>query len=104
MRLLQLQIVTQRRGRQRQVVGRVLLLQSAQRQVTTAQVGLAGTAPEHNRRVPRGAQTRSARKRYVARSRQGEGTFLLLRRRLTGLLRSGTVLSPTAKEMQKHQQ
>ena len=85
-------------------MGRILLLQSAQRQVAAAQVGLAGTAPEHNRRVGGIMQGRGTRNRQVTRGRQGEGTFLLLRRRLMSLLRSGTVLRPTAKEMQKHQQ
>ena len=104
MRLLQLQVVTESRGGQRQVVGRILLLQSAQGEVTSAQVGLAGTAPEHNRWVPRGAQTRITRNRQVTCGRQSEGAFLLLNSCLMGLLRGGTVLSPTAKEMQKHQQ
>ena len=85
-------------------MGRILLIQSAQREVAAAQVGLAGTAPEHNSRVDGIMQRGGTRNRQVARGRQGEGTFLLLRRRLTGLLGSSMVLSSTAKEMQKHQQ
>ena len=85
-------------------MGRILLLQSAQREVAAAQVGLAGTAPEHNSRVGGIMQGGGARNRPVARGRQGEGTFLLLQCRLMSLLRCGTVLRPTAKEMQKHQQ
>ena len=102
--LLQLQIVAERRGGQRQVVGRIQLLQSAQRQVTPAQVRLARTAPEHNSRIGGILQSRGARNRQIARGRQGEGTLLLLQCRLMSLLRRGTVLRPTAKEMQKHQQ
>ena len=83
-------------------MGCILLLQSAQREVAAAQVGLAGTAPEHNSRVV--MQGRGTRNRQVARGRQGESTFLLLQCRLMSLLRCGTVLRPTAKEMQKHQQ
>ena len=49
-------------------------------------------------------QGRGARNRQVARGRQGEGTFLFLLSCLMSLLRCGTVLRPTAKEMQKHQQ
>ena len=104
MRLLQLQVVAENRGWQRQVVGRIQLLQSAQREVAAAQVGLAGTAPEHNSRVGGIMQGRGARNRQVACGRQGEGTFLFLLSRLMSLLRCGTVLRPTAKEMQKHQQ
>ena len=102
--LLQLQVVPESRGGQRQVVGHILLLQSAQREVAAAQVGLAGTAPEHNSRVGGIMQGRGARNRQVACGRQGEGTFLFLLSRLMSLLRCGTVLRPTAKEMQKHQQ
>ena len=85
-------------------MGRILLLQSAQREVAPAQVGLAGTAPEHNSRVGGIMQSGGTRNRQVARGRQGEGTFLFLQCRLMSLLRCGTVLRPTAKEMQKHQQ
>ena len=85
-------------------MGRILLIQSAQGEVAAAQVGLAGTAPEHNSRVSGIMQGRGARNRQVARGRQGEGTFLLLQCRLMSLLRCGTVLCPTTKEMQKHQQ
>ena len=83
-------------------MGCILLLQSAQREVAAAQVRFAGTAPEHDSRVV--MQGRGTRNRQVARSRQGEGTFLFLLSRLMSLLRCGTVLRPTAKEMQKHQQ
>ena len=85
-------------------MGRILLFQSAQREVAAAQVGLARTAPEHNSRVGGIMQGRGARNRQVARGRQGEGAFLLLQCRLMSLLRCGTVLCPTTKEMQKHQQ
>ena len=78
MHLLQLQIVTESRGGQRQIVGHILLIQSAQGEVAAAQVGLAGTAPEHNSRVGGIMQGRGARNRQVARGRQGEGTFLFL--------------------------
>ena len=85
-------------------MGCILLLQSAQREVAAAQVRLARTASEHNSRVSGVMQGRGARNRQIARGRQGEGAFLLLQCRLMSLLRCGTVLRPTAKEMQKHQQ
>ena len=85
MHLLQLQVVPESRGGWRQVVGRILLLQSAQREVAAAQVGQAGTAPEYDSRVGGIMQGRGARNRQVARRRQGEGTFLLLLSRLMSL-------------------
>ena len=85
-------------------MGCILLLQRAQREVAAAQVGVARTAPEHNSRVGGIMQGRGTRNRQVAHGRQGEGTFLLLQCRLMSLLRCGTVLRSTAKEMQKHQQ
>ena len=85
-------------------MGCILLLQSAQREVAAAQVGVARTAPEHNSEVGGIMQGRGTRNRQVSRGRQGESTFLFLQRRLMSLLRCGTALRLTTKEMQKHQQ